>query len=207
MSTPNQQTSTTLDPNEQRANDLIAQFGHQGAALRELLMGAVAPLQTEVSKLRQENADLLTELATIKATGSVSLQPVDIAALGSAIASAVPLPTVPRDKLDAVTPDKFEGKPDQVDPFLSAARLYFALKPRAFSTERQKMLWVLTLFSGAAEPWARAKSELLLSNSLASLSATYDDLEKDIRISFSNVSRKEEARNNVQAMKFLAKDE
>src|ERR1700742_1159300 len=188
--------------NEDRLKNLLAQFGPQAAPLEEILKGFIIPLQDEVAKLRQEKADLGDELAAIKQTGSFTLRPADIAALGVSIASSV-TPT-PKDKLEADTPAKFEGKPDKVDSFISAANLYFALKPNAFSSETQKLLWLLQLFTGAAEPWARAKVESILAGT--SIYNPYADLEKDICPSFNNVSRREEARHNLQSMKYAAKE-
>lgn len=163
---------------------------------------AQAPLAAEIAKLRIENANLDTQLQAAKNIGTFTLTAGDISALGSSIASAV-APT-PKTKMEAVVPAKFEGKPDQVNPFLSAARLYFALKPDAFSTEKQKVLWLLQLFTGLAEPWTRAKVDSILGGT--SVYALYSDLEDDVRISFSNVSRGEEARNNLQNMKYSSKE-
>ena len=200
--TNNNPTNPPASSNDARLQNLLAQFGPQAAPLEEILKGFIVPLQDEVAKLRQEKADLGDELAAIKQTGSFTLRPADIAALGVSIASSVT--STPKDKLEAVTPTKFEGKPDKVDSFLSAANLYFALKPNAFSNETQKLLWLLQLFTGAAEPWARAKVESILAGTSAY--STYVELEKDIRTSFSNVSRREEARHNLQSMKYAAKE-
>lgn len=200
-SSSSQSTST---PTLQTVDQLLATFGDKEASLRALLAGITNSLEGQLRTLEARNTQLEQELSTLRQTGTLSLQPMDIASLGTSIAAAIPPTPVSKDKVDVVPPPKFEGKPDQVEPFLSAANLYIALKPSAFPSDRQKTLWLLGYFSGNAEPWARAKKEKLLAG--ISLYPTFNAFEDDIRTAFSSVSRIEEARNNLQKMKLNHKE-
>jgi len=193
-------TDSNQPPAQPTRDQLLAQFGNQAPTLHALLQNYCQPLKDRIDTLEQENTSLKSQLATAKNNATFSLDANDMASLGAVIASAS---TASRPKIDAALPSKFEGKPEQVDPFLSAARLYLVLKSSAFSDESQKMLWLLALCSGPAEPWARTKINDFLAGNIPY--SSYSELEKDIRESFCNVSRVQEARHNLQSMKWNAK--
>lgn len=169
--------------------------------IKSAVDAAVAPLALQISRLKIENNDLATELQDAKTNSAFTLRPNDLANLGAAIASNVS--SAPRGKVEANPPEKFEGKPEQVDPFLSKAALYLDLKSSSFATEKQKIQWLLTFFTGKAEAWGTAKSAEVLAGSGYIL---YSELEDDIRSSFSNVSRQEDARTKLGSMKLSSKE-
>lgn len=199
---PNSQSSQP-GPTKPTIEQLLALFGDNKDALGQLLQGVhntiLVKMQEEVDALKTRNQvleDQLTLLQQKSQTDTVSIAQ----ALKSIVTSAPP-----RDKLDASPPPAFEGKPDEVESFLAAARLYASLKPNAFSSEKQRMLWLLSYFtSSRSEPWARAE--------VASIEAgtntyqKYQDLEELVKVSFSSVSRKEEARHKLRNMKLGQKE-
>lgn len=190
-------TAPTLD-------DLLSGFGENKENLRALLAGITNNFNVQLDALQQRNNQLTQELNSMRQNPSLTMQPIDVASLAASIAAAIPPPPVSKDKVDVVPPSKFEGKPEQVESFLSSANLYFALKPNAFSSEKQKILWLLGYFTGNAEPWARSKRDKILSST--NPYSSYASLEVDVRSAFSSVSRKEEARSNLQRMKQGAKE-
>lgn len=199
---PNSQSSQP-GPTKPTIEQLLALFGDNKDALGQLLQGVhdtiLVKMQEEVDALKTRNQvleDQLTLLQQKSQTDTVSIAQ----ALKSIVTSGPP-----RDKLDASPPPAFEGKPDEVESFLAAARLYASLKPNAFSSEKQRMLWLLSYFtSSRSEPWARAE--------VASIEAgtntyqKYQDLEELVKVSFSSVSRKEEARHKLRNMKLGQKE-
>lgn len=189
-------------PQQAEVDILLGQFGAQAPALKRLLEGFIDPLHIELTKLRKENADLKDELDSAKTSGKLTIAPLDLKTFASDVASS--LAPKPKNKIEAVLPAKFEGKADQVDPFLSASRLYFTLRPADFTNEGQKILWMLQLFTKDAEPWARTRVKQVLDGTV--LYTSVDELVEDIRRSFANVSRMAEARQNLKKMEFASKE-
>lgn len=66
-----------------------------------------------------------------------------------------PDPHAPEPKIGH--PERFDGDPDKVDPFLTACRVQFNLQPRTFSTEPVKVGFVINHLTGRAMLWGAAE--------------------------------------------------
>lgn len=205
MSQMTNQTNTTNPTPQNDAVDLetmFASFDVQGPALKELFRVYTEGLHHKVAALTQLVTEQEEELKTAKKTGKLSLTPTDMQRFAATVAKAAA--PAPKNKIEAVMPEKFDGKPDRVDPFLSAVELYFTLRPDVFQNDLQRVLWILQLFTKDAEPWARSKVKKLTAGEVVYTSV--DELVADIRQSFANFSREDEARNNLQAMRYSSKE-
>lgn len=187
----NQSNTTNPTPQNDAVDieDIFASFDAQGPALKELFRLYTEGLHHKVASLTQLVAEQEEELKVAKKTGKLSLSPTNMQRFAATVAKAAA--PAPKNKIQAVMPDKFDGKSDQVDPFLSAVELYFTLRPDAFQNDLQKVLWILQLFTKDTEPWARSKVKRLTAGEVVYTSV--DGLVADIRQSFANFSREDEA--------------
>lgn len=191
------------DPTPPTLEELFDQLGSKKEIFKEILGRVHRQLADdmgdELAALKTRNRALENQVAHLeqKVQG-------DTVSLAHALKNIVTSGT-PKDKLDASPPSAFEGKPEEVEPFLAAARLYHSLKPNAFSSEKQRMLWLLSYFtSSQSEPWARAEVKSIEAGTNSY--KTYSGLEELIKASFSSISRKEEARHKLKAMKLGQKE-
>lgn len=56
-------------------------------------------------------------------------------------------------------PERFDGDPDQVRPFITNCRLVFNLRPRSFATEAAKVAFTINHLTGRARIWGTAEFE------------------------------------------------
>ena len=56
-------------------------------------------------------------------------------------------------------PERFNGDPTQVRPFLTSCRLQFSLQPRTFATEGARVGYAITHLTGRARLWGTAEFE------------------------------------------------
>lgn len=203
MSNNTTHPTPTAQPTQPTFEELLDQFGSKKDVLRQILERVHMEL---ADKVGDELAALKTRNTALEDQVSLLEQKVqaDTISLAHALKSIVTSGT-PKDKLDASPPSPFEGKPEEVEPFLAAARLYASLKPNAFSSEKQRMLWLLSYFTSTrSEPWARGEVAAIEAGTNAY--KTYTELEELIKTSFSSVSRMEEARHKLKSMKLGQKE-
>lgn len=186
---------TQTQPQPPSIDELYMQFGPSAPHLKELFErfhGAMyKELQDRFEALAETNKLLMREVDELRK------QVPDLQTLAAAMAGG-------RDKVEAVRPSNFEGKAEQVDSFVTAVKLYIKLKPKAFPDEETKISFALQLFSGKAEPWARSTITRMLDGKV--VYATFDLLEEAIRTNFGNFSRVEEARRNLETIKYVPKE-
>lgn len=186
---------TQTQPQPLSIDELYMQFGPSAPHLKELFErfhGAMyKELQDRFEALTETNKLLMREVDELRK------QVPDLQTLAAALAGG-------RDKVEAVRPSNFEGKAEQVDSFVTAVKLYIKLKPKAFPDEDTKISFALQLFSGKAEPWARSAITRMLDGKV--VYATFDLLEEAIRTNFGNFSRVEEARRNLETIKYVPKE-
>lgn len=137
---------------------------------RELhrLASGVASLLEENIQLRQlllalqqqgtNHAERLDRLTTAVAAGE---------ALRAAPAVNTPPPLAPVPALPLAVPEgpeprigdpeRFDGDPDEVEPFLTNCRLVFDLRPRNFASEAAKVAYTINLLTGRARLWGTAE--------------------------------------------------
>ena len=63
-----------MSGSQDEINQLLAQFGDKATALQKLFEHARSPLNDEITKLRQENADLELQLQSVKNNGKFTLK-------------------------------------------------------------------------------------------------------------------------------------
>jgi len=159
-----------------RIDALISQLGDNSGLVRELIDLSV---KQAISNLPPPGATVHPD-----ATGIAQ-------AVAQAIAATLPAPTPPPPRdIDLALPEKFEGKPEDVESFLSRVKDYLALKEDSYPTAKRKIQWALLLFKGPrAEPWASAKRAAFTSETDPDPYTTFADYEKNVRTTFSTQSR------------------
>uniref|UniRef100_A0A803TL97 DUF4939 domain-containing protein n=1 Tax=Anolis carolinensis TaxID=28377 RepID=A0A803TL97_ANOCA len=68
----------------------------------------------------------------------------------------------PKQKCPAALPEKFTGKKEMFETFITQVELYTQLRPDAFTSEKVKVSFTISLMSGPAAKWA---TPLLLQSS------------------------------------------
>ena len=166
--------NTTTNPNPQTApvtlDDMFAAFGGQGDVLKGIFTAYSDNLHGTIATLEQKVKEQELELIATKRNGTFTLTQNDMQRMAISIAKATA--PQPKNKIEAVMPEKFEGKPEQVDPFLSAIQLYFTLRPDTFQNDLQKILWILQLFTKEAGPWSRSKVKKITAGEVVYKSVT-----------------------------------
>lgn len=92
--------------------------------------------------------------ASLPATPAIASPPASTAPESPAQATAAGAPE-PR----IGNPERFNGDPKQVRPFLTSCSLQFSLQPRTFATEGAKVGYTITHLTGRARLWGTAEFE------------------------------------------------
>src|SRR5215469_12861824 len=155
-----------------RVEALFSQLGEQGeqaGPVWELIQFITTQAEARNARLEAEIASLRVQQATYAKPPLATTAP----------ASTSYPPTAPR--VEVPVPSNFEGKSEEVEPFLARVKDYMTLKEADFPTERYKIQWCLYLFSGPrAEPWARSKRDALADSAVKDPYTKYGDLERDV---------------------------
>jgi hypothetical protein len=112
--------------------------------------------------------------------------------------------TTPR-LAEAQPPPMFLGKPEEVEPFLSAARRWISMAPQKVPTLRSKLMWSLSFFAGSAEPWQRDYSDALARNDPLPWN-TWAAFEDAVRLGFGAVARTHEAQQAIHTIRMRSKE-
>lgn len=106
---------------------------------------------------------------------------------------------------EAQPPEKFSGKPEEVEPFLSAARRWIAMAESKVPTLRSRFLWALSFFVEKAEPWQRAYSDAMSTGKNMPWSS-WEEFEEAVRLGFGAVSRTHEAQQAVHNIRMRQRE-
>jgi len=195
MSTPIIPDSTA-DENA-RISTLLSQFGDASGAVQEIVQ---LSLQQAMRQWQQEHppappAAPVTPVAPPLTDPAVIAQAVSQGVAAAAAGRDLPLPA------------SFEGKIEDVEPFLSRAKDYLAMKEAIYPTPRVKILWALFLFKGPrAEAWASGKRATLTSETDPDPYDTFAAFEADVRDAFGGESRILKARISVDDMEMKPRE-
>jgi hypothetical protein len=140
-------------------------------------------LQAQLDAARLENAQLRAELAEMLSA---------IRVMGFSGGA---------NKLEVPLPEKFNGKSELVESFISSIANYMELKKSSFPDERTKILWTLNLFDGAAKTWAESRLALFANPAKEDPFKTYANFQKEFQVAFGLHIRQDQAKHEVQFMK------
>ena len=144
----------------------------------------------DMHALRQENDDLRDQLTQL-------LTAIQVLGLGHSSGTG---------KLDIPMPEKFDGKPEHVEGFLSNLSNYMELKRGNFPDDRFKILWSLRFFDGTAKGWAEGRLAIFADNTKAAPFKSYEEFRKEVRVAFGSITRQDRARHQVQNMTKMDKE-
>ena len=106
---------------------------------------------------------------------------------------------------EAQPPATFHGKPEEVEPFLSAALRWISMAQARVPTLRSKLQWTLSFFARTAELWQREYSDALSRNDPLPWSS-WEAFEEAVRLGFGAVARTHEAQQAIHTIRMRAKE-
>ena len=109
-------------------------------------------LQNQVQKLTEENSNLREQVEP-----TPQEEEDDLELHGAAAAAAPPPPE--EEECQEDLPEKFDGNPDMLAPFMSQCQLFMEKSTRDFSADRVRVCFVTSMMTGRAARWASAKLE------------------------------------------------
>lgn len=136
---------------EHRRDDLSEEINN----LREKVMRQSEEnnnLQNQVQKLTEENCNLREQVEPTPQDDEDDLE------LRGAAAAAPP-PILIEEECPEDLPEKFDGNPDMLVPFISQCQLFMERSTRDFSADRVRVCFVTSMMTGRAARWASAKLE------------------------------------------------
>lgn len=136
---------------ERRREDLSEEINN----LREKVMKQSEEnnnLQNQVQKLTEENTSLREQVEP-----APEEEEDDIELCGAAAAAAPATPIEEESPEDL--PEKFDGNPDMLVPFMAQCQLFMEKSTRDFSIDRVRVCFVTSMMTGRAARWASAKLE------------------------------------------------
>src|SRR6201992_340850 len=114
--------------------------------------------------------------------------------LATILASTSPPPKKEGLKLQPL--EKFDGSPDQVEPFLASVRRHLHGEPEKHQVWERTLVWILDPFTGNAERWGSANSERVVKGDIPW--SDFDSFASDLRRHFGSVGRVLEAQNTIR---------
>ena len=192
----------TLLTNERKAF-LFERLGSEGATFYiQAFEEAASIIEQAENQLQAANA----RISQLEATGSVSLS--DMAntlsnSLTGALSQLTPATTrTSHDREQGpkiADPDKFQGQPDKVRPFLSSLKNIFLVHPRRYPTDAIRIITALSYFSGdLAQPWA--ENHLNLYHEGRTPFATWLEFEKTVKEAFGDADEAAAAATAIEAL-------
>ncbi|NP_001278228.1 retrotransposon-derived protein PEG10 isoform 1 [Capra hircus] len=136
---------------ERRREDLSEEINN----LRERVMKQSEEnnnLHNQVQKLTEENTTLREQVEP-----APEEEEDDIELCGAAAAAAPATPI--EEECPEDLPEKFDGNPDMLVPFMSQCQLFMEKSTRDFSVDRVRVCFVTSMMTGRAARWASAKLE------------------------------------------------
>uniref|UniRef100_A0AC11EC34 Paternally expressed 10 n=1 Tax=Ovis aries TaxID=9940 RepID=A0AC11EC34_SHEEP len=136
---------------ERRREDLSEEINN----LRERVMKQSEEnnnLHNQVQKLTEENTTLREQVEP-----AAEEEEDDIELCGAAAAAAPATPI--EEECPEDLPEKFDGNPDMLVPFMSQCQLFMEKSTRDFSVDRVRVCFVTSMMTGRAARWASAKLE------------------------------------------------
>ncbi|KAM9651008.1 retrotransposon-derived protein PEG10 [Trichechus inunguis] len=109
-------------------------------------------LQNQVQKLTEENTSLREQVEP-----APQAEEDDLELCGAAAAAAPPPPC--EEECPDDLPEKFDGNPDMLAPFMAQCQLFMEKSTRDFSVDRVRVCFVTSMMTGRAARWASAKLE------------------------------------------------
>ncbi|NP_001278002.1 retrotransposon-derived protein PEG10 isoform 2 [Papio anubis] len=109
-------------------------------------------LQNQVQKLTEENTTLREQVEPTPED-----EDDDIELRGAAAAAAPPPPI--EEECPEDLPEKFDGNPDMLAPFMAQCQIFMEKSTRDFSVDRVRVCFVTSMMTGRAARWASAKLE------------------------------------------------
>ncbi|KAM6202309.1 retrotransposon-derived protein PEG10 [Rhynchocyon petersi] len=112
-------------------------------------------LQNQVQKLTEENSNLREQVEPD--TQPKEEEEDDLELCGAAAAAAPPAPV--EEDCQEDMPEKFDGNPDMLAPFMAQCQHFMEKSTRDFSVDRVRVCFVTSMMTGRAARWAAAKLE------------------------------------------------
>ena len=109
-------------------------------------------LQNQVQKLTEENTTLREQ---VEPTPEEEEDDIELCGAAAAAAPATPI----EEECPEDLPEKFDGNPDMLVPFMSQCQLFMEKSTRDFSVDRVRVCFVTSMMTGRAARWASAKLE------------------------------------------------
>lgn len=115
-------------------------------------------LQDQVQRLTEENSNLREQVEPAPQEEEEEEEEEDELELRGAAAAAAPPPPAEEEGSEDL-PEKFDGNPDMLVPFMSQCQIFMEKSTRDFSIDRVRVCFVTSMMTGRAARWASAKLE------------------------------------------------
>lgn len=173
--------------NERRRDELSEEINN----LREKVIrqSENSNLQNQVQKLTEENGTLREQAEPTPQDNQDDIE------LQGAAAAAVPS-TPTEEECPEDFPEKFDGNPDTLSPFMSQCQIFMEKGTRDFSVDRIRVCFVTSMLTGRAARWASAKLER--SNHLMH---NYPAFMTEMKHVFEDPQRREAAKRKIRRLR------
>ncbi|NP_001278046.1 retrotransposon-derived protein PEG10 isoform 2 [Dasypus novemcinctus] len=149
-------------------------------------------LQSQVQKLTEENTSLREQ---VEPTPQAEEDEEEDIELRGAAAAAAPAPPS-EEECPEDLPEKFDGNPDTLAPFMSQCQVFMEKSTRDFSVDRIRVCFVTSMMTGRAARWASAKLEQ--SNYLMH---NYPAFMTEMKHVFEDPQRREAAKRKIRRLR------
>uniref|UniRef100_A0A8C6W2X9 Paternally expressed 10 n=1 Tax=Nannospalax galili TaxID=1026970 RepID=A0A8C6W2X9_NANGA len=147
-------------------------------------------LQDQVQKLTEENSTLREQVEEVEEDNEDDIE------LQGAAAAAAPAAPIEEEECPEDLPEKFDGNPDMLAPFMSQCQVFMERSNRDFSVDRVRVCFVTSMMTGRAARWASAKLER--SNYLMH---NYPAFMMEMKHVFEDPQRREAAKRKIRRLR------
>nr|NP_001278110.1 retrotransposon-derived protein PEG10 isoform 2 [Jaculus jaculus] len=149
-------------------------------------------LQNQVQKLTEENSTLREQVEPPEPEEEDDEDDIELQGAAAAATPATPI----EEECPEDLPEKFDGNPDMLAPFMSQCQVFMEKSTRDFSLDRVRVCFVTSMMTGRAARWASAKLER--SNYLMH---NYPAFMMEMKHVFEDPQRREAAKRKIRRLR------